>query len=267
MPHRCALDRAAPARRAPGSASAARAPAAPSPACTAAPPRSRRRRGPTDRPRRLPARRRAAPTARFDSRAEWLAGCPSVIRRHALMVKANITDGRSVTLSASASASRSIGRSWPPRSRIARPRSSSSTSPSSFSTSRWPRPDPGSRSRSSSGPARSSRWYSSFGIASMRRRSIGPPSRSNSSPRRRPYLSVMVCQPAASNIEASRPAAIWGTMRSSDWRFRSTIQSTSPSCGTTGSTMASQHAPSSSSASPSSAICRPPCGTSKCPAT
>ena len=48
-----------------------------------------------------------------------------------------------------------------------------------------------------------------------------------------------------------------GTTRSSDWRFRSTTQSTSPSRATHGSAIASQTAPSSSSASPSSAIWRP----------
>ena len=58
-----------------------------------------------------------------------------------------------------------------------------------------------------------------------------------------------------------------GTTRSSDWRLRSTTHSTSPRLATIGSAIASQHAPSSSSASPSSAIWRPPTGTSKWPAT
>ena len=82
-----------------------------------------------------------------------------------------------------------------------------------------------------------------------------------------PYLTITQCQPAASNIEASRPAAMSGTTRSSDWRLRSTTHMTSPSLATIGSAIASQQAPSSSSASPSSAIWRPPRGTSKCPAT
>ena len=56
-----------------------------------------------------------------------------------------------------------------------------------------------------------------------------------------------------------------GTTRSSDWRLRSTTHMTSPSFATIGSAIASQHAPSSSSASPSSAIWRPPTGTSKWP--
>ena len=58
-----------------------------------------------------------------------------------------------------------------------------------------------------------------------------------------------------------------GTTRSSDWRLRSTTHMTSPSLATIGSATASQIAPSSSSASPISAIWRPPTGTSKCPAT
>ena len=51
-----------------------------------------------------------------------------------------------------------------------------------------------------------------------------------------------------------------GTTRSSDWRLRSTTHSTSPRRATIGSTIASHTAPSSSSASPSSAIWRPPRG-------
>ena len=109
--------------------------------------------------------------------------------------------------------------------------------------------------------ARSSRWYSSLGIASMRAR------RSGRRARRGPYLTITVCQPAASNIAARRPAAMSGTTRSSDWRLRSTTHMTSPRRATIGSAIASQHAPSSSSASPISAIWRPPRGTSKWPAT
>ena len=52
-----------------------------------------------------------------------------------------------------------------------------------------------SRSRSSGAGARSSRWYSSFGIRSMRSRSAG--SRAS----RGPYLTITQCQPAASNID------------------------------------------------------------------
>ena len=44
-----------------------------------------------------------------------------------------------------------------------------------------------------------------------------------------PYLTITQCQPAASNIAASRPAAMSGTTRSSDWRLRSTTHMTSPS--------------------------------------
>ena len=91
----------------------------------------------------------------------------------------------------------------------------------------------------------------------MRRRSASPPGRSNRASSLRPYLTVSTCQPAASNIPARRPKAMSGTTRSSDWRFRSTTQSTSPRRATHGSAIASQTAPSSSSASPSSAIWRP----------
>ena len=48
-----------------------------------------------------------------------------------------------------------------------------------------------------------------------------------------------------------------GTTRSRDWRLKSTTQQTSPSSRTIGSSTASQIAPSSSSASPTSENCRP----------
>ena len=105
--------------------------------------------------------------------------------------------------------------------------SSSASSSSSATTS--------SRRRSSSASARSSRWYSSLGIASTRCRSA------SCAPSFGPYLAITRCQPAASNIEASRPAAMSGTTRSSDWRLRSTTHSTSPRCATIGSATASQH--------------------------
>ena len=88
------------------------------------------------------------------------------------------------------------GRGSPPRARRRRARRRSR------STSRAVAPSPGRRSRSSAAGLRSSRWYSSLLIASMRSRSASPPSRSNSSRSRRPYLTVIVCQPAASNIAA-----------------------------------------------------------------
>src|SRR4051794_41517613 len=59
---------------------------------------------------------------------------------------------------------------------------------------------------------------------------------------RGPYLTITWCQPAASNIAASRPAAMSGTTRSSDWRLRSTTHITSPRRATIGSAIASQHA-------------------------
>ena len=58
---------------------------------------------------------------------------------------------------------------------------------------------------------------------------------------RGPYLTITVCQPAASNIAARRPAAMSGTTRSSDWRLRSTTHITSPRRATIGSAIASQH--------------------------
>ena len=84
-----------------------------------------------------------------------------------------------------------------------------------------------------------------------------PPGRVNSSCSSRPYLTVSTCQPAASNMPCSRVAPMLGTTRSSDCRLRSTIHTTSPSSPTIGSRIASQHAPSSSSASPTSEYCRP----------
>ena len=72
-----------------------------------------------------------------------------------------------------------------------------------------------------------------------------------------PYLTVIVSQPAAWNIAPIRPAAMSGTTRSSDWRLRSTTHITLPRRGVIGSTSASQMAPSSSSASPTSAMLRP----------
>ncbi|MBB5873510.1 hypothetical protein F4553_006944 [Allocatelliglobosispora scoriae] len=68
---------------------------------------------------------------------------------------------------------------------------------------------------------------------------------------------MITCQPAAANIFSSFPAAMVGTTRSSDWRLRSTIQTISPSSATDGSRIASQIAPSSSSASPTRENCRP----------
>ena len=79
-----------------------------------------------------------------------------------------------------------------------------------------------SRRRSSPASARSSRWYSSLGIASTRWRSA------SCAPSFGPCLAITQCQPAASNIDARRPAAMSGTTRSSDWRLRSTTHSTSP---------------------------------------
>jgi hypothetical protein len=129
------------------------------------------------------------------------------------------------------------------------------------------RPAPGNRCRNSVAELRSRRWYSSLVISSIRRLSWAPPRRSKSAFRSRPYFMVTQCQPAASNIALKRLAAMSGTTRSRDCRFRSTIQRTSPNRATIGSAMASQHAPSSSSASPTNATCRPPAGASNFPET
>ncbi len=93
-----------------------------------------------------------------------------------------------------------------------------------------------------------------------------PPGRPNRPSSSRPYLTTTTCHPAASNMVESRSAVITGTTRSSDWRLKSTIHSTSPSRATSGSTSASHTAPSSSSASPTIAMWRPPTGTSTWPA-
>ena len=116
---------------------------------------------------------------------------------------------------------------------------------------------PGTRSRSWSGVQRSRRWYSGFSISSIRRRSASPPGRSYSSCSSRPYLTVSTCQPAASNMPARRTAPMLGTIRSRLCRLRSMIQHTSPRSCTIGSRIASQQAPSSSSASPTIEYWRP----------
>ncbi len=74
---------------------------------------------------------------------------------------------------------------------------------------------------------------------------------------RRPYFTVSTCQPAAANMPCSRGVPMTGTTRSSDCRFRSTIQTISPSSVVIGSMTASHTAPSSSSASPTREYCRP----------
>ena len=214
-----------------------------------------------------PSSRASCAHCSSDMSAEWLAGWPWVGSPRALIVYAKITAGRSRDASARLKASSRSARSWPPRSAMAAVISASSRASISLRISRCPPASPGSRSRSSAAGLRRSRWYSSLLIESMRSRSASPPSRSNSRRSRRPYLTVIVSHPAASNIPRRRPAAMSGTTRSSDCRLRSTIQSTSPRRATMGSTSASQIAPSSSSASPTSATWRPPCGTSKCPAT
>ena len=97
--------------------------------------------------------------------------------------------GALVAASHARKASSRSTRSWPPRSRIARRSSASSRSAISLSTSRpaASRSPAGARAAPPASP-RSSRWYSSFGIPSIRRRSASPPLRSKSSRRKRPYL-------------------------------------------------------------------------------
>ena len=69
------------------------------------------------------------------SNAEWLAGCPSVGNRHALIVYAKMTTGRLLTASASARASTRSSRSCPPRSRTPSSSSRSLSSLNSFRSS------------------------------------------------------------------------------------------------------------------------------------
>ena len=154
-------------------------------------------------------------------------------------------------------ASRNASRSCPPRLLIAAASPLSSSSAMRPAISSAPGPSPGSRVRNSPALQRSNRWYSGFGMSRMRRRSCGPPARSNRASNRLPNLTSITCQPAAENIDANRPAAMLGTTRSNDCRFMSTIQTISPSSATDGSRIASHTAPSSSSASPTSEYWRP----------
>lgn len=185
-------------------------------------------------------------------RDEWFCGWPSLGRPWPLTVYAKITVG--LVSSMASNASPRVPRSWPPRLRRAARSVASSSVAIRRATGSLP---PGRRSRSSPASQRSRRWYSGLGIASMRARRSSPPGRSNSSVSSRPYFSVSTCQPAAANMPFSRCAARYGTTRSRDCRLRSTIHTTSPSSATPGSRIASQTAPSSSSASPTREYCRP----------
>jgi hypothetical protein len=166
-----------------------------------------------------------------------------------------MTVGRVSSIAANARSSALM--SWPPRLASALTSVASSTRSSNPAVAAASGPAPGSRCRSSAPPQRSSRWYSSFVISSIRRRSSAPPGLANSSSSSCPYFSVITCQPAAVNMPVSLPTAVFGTIRSSDCRLRSTTHTISPSSATAGSTTVSQTAPSSNSASPSSEYWRP----------
>ena len=99
-------------------------------------------------------------------------------------------------------------------------------------------------------------WYSPFGISSMRRRSVSPPSSANAARRRGPYFSVTTCQPWSANTDASSDERMPGTTRSRLCRLKSMIHVTRPSPRVAMSEMASHTLPSSSSASPISATKR-----------
>ncbi len=201
----------------------------------------------TARPRRVPSAKRAhgssasAPRSPAScahcsavSSAEWLAGWPSVGSRQRLdrVGEDRPTAGR-VAASACAERVEQVGEVV--TAEVARrPRASSASSRSAIRRSIVAAP--AARRRAAARAARRRRCAAGAGTprCSSRRcasRSASPPSRSNSSRSRRPYLTVIVCQPAASNIAPIRPAAMSGTTRSSDWRLRSTIHSTSPRRG------------------------------------
>ena len=93
-------------------------------------------------------------------------------------------------------------------------------------------------------------------MASIQSRSAAPPGWPNAACSRRPYLASATCQPAAVNCCSHCAIRTPGTTRSSDCRLTSTIHSTSPSPSVAGSATASQMLPSSSSASPISAMYR-----------
>ena len=154
------------------------------------------------------------------------------------------------------SAASSASRSWPPRSVT-----SGASSSSECSAHAGPRPRSARRRGSAcaaSAPGRpKSDWYSSLGMSSIQARSDSPPGSAKAACSRRPYFASTTCQPAASELRrASWSIRTPGTTRSSDWRLRSTIQVTLPRPVVAGSATASQTLPSSSSASPMSAMNR-----------
>ena len=171
---------------------------------TAPPPASPRRTAPTDRRGRRRARPRAAPTVLADSSAEWLPGWPSVGKSPRLdrVGEDHRPGGRRLRPPARKASSRSA-RSWPPRSRIARASSASSSSPTSRSSSRRAATAAGQALAQLAGGAAQQPLVLLVGHrvdparAAPRRRGA-----SNSSRSRRPYLTVIACQPAASNIAA-----------------------------------------------------------------
>ena len=199
----------------------------------------------------MPEAAASSPICAPVSWAAWLPGWPSVARPRPLIVYAKMTVGRVSSMRPNASTS--WARSWPARSRTISARSASvcgSSRPTRVSRSAPSRPAR-RRSRTSSGWERSRRWYSSLGMSRMRRSKTSPPSAAKSALIRWPQVRVMTCQSAAANMPCRRWIWTSGMTRSRDCRLRSTIQTTSPRLRTSGSMMASQTAPSSSSASPS----------------
>ena len=101
------------------------------------------------------------------------------------------------------------------------------------------------------GAYRRRRWYSGFDISFMRWKSA-----STRSPEERLEQRAVLRRehlpPACGEHRLCLSVVIVGTTRSSDWRFASTIQTSSPRSATCWSITASQIAPSSSSASPTS---------------
>ena len=186
--------------------------------------------------------------------AEWLRGSPAIGRPQPLTVYAKTTLGRSVTASQASKVSTRLSMLCPPRSlRI----SKSSLSEYCLRCSATPAGAPSrKRARRSScfWPKRD--WYCSLGMSSNHCLNLSLSGSANAFLSLEPYLTSVTCQPAASNCARHCAIRIPGITRSSDWRLKSTIHITFPTPSVAGSATASQIFPSSSSASPISAIKR-----------
>jgi hypothetical protein len=201
-----------------------------------------------------PSSRRSAASCSPVSWAPWFSGSPANGNRQPLRVHARIATGRSGIPSASANASTIASRSWPPRS------ASSAATPASPSASRRAVTSAGAASpsafRAAAGGSRRRAWYSRFSIASSRPRSQAPPGSANSRSSRRPKRSDTTCQPSAPKRRPSCRLRRSPTTRSRLWRFRSTTTMWPARSAIASSVQASQTLPSSSSASPTSAMFR-----------